>query len=176
MPAPYNIPGSKLDRAIVAYLISLNGAYTASNTFPANYFGIQNYPCVVVNSRRWTPDPVNAGCNEFQVKIEFHFSSVQKVGDKTQSARLANDKFIGNAIDALMLGDDGQTFAATCGLINTAGRALATLDATYNGDMGDFTLKRWNDDGGERGAPEEEGAAWVEIFNFKASVASFNVD
>lgn len=176
MPAPYNIPGSKLDRAIVAYLISLNGAYTAANTFPANYFGIQTYPCIVVNARRWGPDPVNLGCSEFDVKIEFRFSAVQKVGDKTQIARKTNDGFIGNAIDALMMGNDGQSFAATCGLVNTAGRALAASDPTYNGDMGDFTLKRWNDNGGERGEPDEEGCDWIEIFNFKAAVAPSNVD
>lgn len=180
MPAPYNTPGSKLDRAIAAYLISMGGLYTAKNTFPANSRASANYPYVLINSRRWTPSPVNVACREFDVNITFFFSAVQAVNDNSNAARVALDLFVGTAIDALFLSDNNQDLAATCALINAAGRALATSAdpqvAEDNADMVDFTLKRWNGDDGERGDPDIEGCAWSELFRFKADMACANVD
>ena len=174
MPFASNTPGSKLDRAIVAYLLTLGAAYTSANTCPANYNVDNTYPNVTVGCSSWEASPLYVGNQRCQFTVRFEFSAVQAVGDKSQAARIALDAFVGAVTDALSLTDDNQTLNKTCSLINEAAYALAAAQPVTDGDLADFTMIMLMNNGGARGKPDTEGTAWVEEFNYIADIACVN--
>ncbi len=186
MPPYINVLGSKVDRALVAYLCSVGGdCGTITNITPANSFRPITYPHTTVIARRATPDPTNTGSNWIDVTVQIWFSAVASPKETNyEAARVALDKRVGATADALLLtNDDGQSLKAILPLINAAARALATAVspndpnlAANNADMADFTLTAWHDNGWERGKPDESGNAWVENLHFRCLASPYNVD
>lgn len=180
MPAPYHNLGSKLDRAIVAYLISA-AAGTAADILPANSRAKKNYPVTVVQSRRGIPNPDLSGNYLVDVRVMVEYSAVQEPNEaNAEKNRVAADLRLAKTYDALMQSDNDEDLRATCGLIEAAGRALvnagSATDKANNADMADFSINGWYDKGFERGEPDQEGCAWVEVLNFQCSCVPSNVD
>ncbi len=170
--------GSQLDRAIVAYLISVE-AGTAANTYPSYCSTDKVFPNTTVKSHASAHDPDLTANEIFNVAIMAKFNAREETANP-EAKRKAADERIGLIMAALLQSDDGQTLKATARAITAAGRALATSDnatvAANNADMADFTLQHWYYKGAVRGTPEDESCAWVEVRNFQATASPSNVD
>jgi hypothetical protein len=75
----YHNLGSKLDRAIRAYLINA-GACTTDDIFTANSSAVKPLPCIIVNSHTGQPDPLNIGNYLVDVRIEIKFGAALEEG------------------------------------------------------------------------------------------------
>jgi hypothetical protein len=158
--------GSQLDRAIVAYLISVE-AGTADDTFPANGTGDKELPNTIVRSTGSTHAPMEGGNEQWTVSIMVRASAVDpETGEPSESARVALDNRVGLVLAAMLQSEDGQTLNFTADAITTAGRALAVSDPTNNADMDQFTCQAVYYNGAQRGNPDGEDAVWVEMRNF----------
>jgi len=170
---------SKLDRAVVAYLISV-GAGSDKDTFPANSIESTEYPLTVAQTLGGIPDPVLVGNYKMRIAVSVK-GSVSKFIDDTndQAARMAHDERVSDVFDALMQSDDDRTLRATARLINAAGRALAMYPvdiAAHNADMADFTIIQWLDGGFGDGKSDEAGCDWIETLYFDVIACPSNVD
>jgi hypothetical protein len=180
MAAPYSSPRSKLDRAIVAYLIA-QGVGDNTNIFPANSSRDRSLPNLTIHASGGSHEFPLSGTYRFNVRVICKYpAAIQPdAADPTNSEtnRLAADALFAAAVDALMQGESGtSTLAVTATAITTAGRDLATTDPDNHADMADFTCIQWLDTGFDGGVPEEESSAWAEIATFQAVVTSANTD
>lgn len=168
--------GSQLDRAIVAYLISVE-AGTAANTFPSYCSKEKPIPNTTVKSHAAVHDPNLSGNEVYSVAIQYrHPATLEATETNDETNRAACDLAIGTIMAALLQSADGQTLDATAAAITAAGRALATSDATNHSDMADFTLQHWYYKGAVRGDPDDDSDSFMEVRNFQAVVCPSNVD
>lgn len=186
MSAPYSNLRSKLNRAVVAYLIGA-GCGAATDVLPANSKAVKSFPNTVVKSAVAKPEVRLSGIYRITLAIKIKGSSVQSVNaSNTELPRTAFDTRVAKTFDALMQTDDETTLNVMCGLITDTGRALAAVPANAtpaqikfaadNADMADFTVEGWFDSGFGDGEPDEEGADWEEILLFDVVCCSSNVD
>lgn len=178
--APTGNFGSQLDRAICAYLIA-QGCGTAGNISPANSQPVNAYPTITVKSFSSEQDPVLTGRESYQVQIQCKTSAATETNDPNPAARAAqSDALVGQVMAAMLQSDDQNTLDYTARAITTAGRALATglniLPDSNNADMLDFTLDHLYWIGTQRGEPDDDGSAWVEIRTFKCNGSPSNTD
>jgi len=187
MAAPGNIPniGSQIDRAIVAYLASVNAGYItddlAAQILPANSPVEKGQYTIVVHAVRGQNQPERVGNKLFNIQIRIEYSAVTEVSDPNpEGARVLLDQVVGQVAYALLQSDDGQSLNYTARAITTAGRALSNTGTAQskanNADMANFTLQYLFDQGQTRGEPNEEGASWVEVLNFDATCIPVAVD
>lgn len=184
MAAPFSTLRSKLDRAIVAWLIQQG---VADSVFPANNSGIiqvADGPVVVVRSHSGFPVTADAvgGPWQFDIEVGVHGSASPQPEDANQSdqQRYELDQVFAATVDALMQSDvaDGQTLQLTADGITSAGQALASVTpvapaVNLNLDMVDFACDTWLPPTLDGGNPRVENAptnttVWKEIANFKA--------
>lgn len=167
---------SKLNRAIVAYLVSASATSPdiggEANISPENDFGTKGYPNTTVHATMSTPEVQMTGLRRIRTLITIK----GRLKKEDESLRLAFDKRVAATQDALMLSDDGQTLGYTAAAITAAGRALAVSDPTNNADMADFTCQAIYDAGEGDGVPDEEGSAAVEVLMFDIVCSPSNVD
>lgn len=177
MAAPYSSPRSKIDRAIVAYLISADVG-TAASISPAKYSSIRTLPCIIAHSHEGTPEDEMTGDYRFKVKMCVKSAIKDQPTEAAGTQAASSDELFAEMQDALMQSDNDQDLRATAVLITASGRALATSDPTNNGDMADFTCKTWYDKGfdGELAEDGNGGVFWLEIALFEAVACSANVD
>ena len=177
MAAPFNRIRSKLNRAIVAYLIE-QGCGSADDTFPENTQAIRSYPNTTVRAGVATPTVLNTGIRSIPVHIRIRGSASEdpEKKDDANDPRTLFDARLSVVYDALMQSDNGRNLKATATAITDAGRALAVSDPTNNADMADFTCQQWVDGGEGDGAPDGEGNAWEEILIFNTICSPSNVD
>jgi len=176
MAAPYHNLGSKLDRAIVAYLIS-EGAGTAGDVYPANRSGTKVLPNTTVQAFRGQPNPVCDGNYNVDVKVLVSMPAAEQPGsENTQAQRVAFDERLARTFDALHLSDDGDTLKATADAITDAGRDLADSDPDNNADMADFTCLSVLNLGFDRGEPDDAACAFVEVLTIRCNCCPSNVD
>lgn len=177
MPAPFNRIRSKLNRAIVAYLIE-QGAGTAEDTFPENSLPVRHYPVTTVRAGVAIPEPVLTGNRRVDILITIKGSAVKDPSkpDDISTARVAFDNRLALVGDALAQSDDNRTLRATALAITEAGRALAVSDPNGNADMVDFTVMQWLNSGEGDVDPDDNGTAWQEGLKFSALCAPSNVD
>ncbi len=191
MAAPYNLLRSKLNRAIVAYLISV-GAGSRNDTFAANVnrssIG-QHKPGnnTTVQATLSKPEPYLTANRRITVHVRIRGSATQSPKEPNwEAARTTFDERVGAVYDALLQSDNAQNLRATAQAITAAGRALAVADdpsnpqsvqqAANNADMVDFTCLGWYDMGEGDGEPQQEANAWEEVLVFDALCCGSNVD
>lgn len=185
-PLPPTSLRSKLDRAIVAYLISV-GIGDQTNVLPhKTHRKMDALPLVIVRSTVGMPEGQD-GNDRIRVRISILGSAgVDEDEPNPVVSRVNHDALIGKVRAALRQSDNGgATLDATCVLINVAGRALAVpadaspeaaLVAQNNADMADFTLDQWYDAGFGDGEPLDSAYAWEEVLLFDAVACELNVD
>src|ERR1035437_5076897 len=134
MPAPFNRIRSKLNRAIVAYLIE-KGCGSADDTFPENTQKNRTYPVTTVRAGVATPAVPLTGIRSVPVHITIRGSAATNPDTRVVvvDAREAFDLRLSAVYDALMQSDDNRTLRATAAAITSAGRAL-TVDASSGTD------------------------------------------
>jgi hypothetical protein len=186
MGAPYNIIGSKNDRAICAYLYSVPGlGINRTNCQPANSRQIMLYPYLTVITTDGTAEPNAPRISNWWVNVvlSFYFSATGIPAEKNpETQRVAMDAWIAPVIDALMLSQSqpaGADLKYTAAQITKAANALPNVGenniGANNADMGDYTMQDWIPAGFQRGKPEEEPTVWLEKFHFRALVCPSSV-
>jgi len=168
MAYPYSNLRSKLNRAVVAYLISQPNCGTADDITPFNTRLVNSLiqPSTTVRARAGKPRVEMSGNYDVALQITVKGTGVQDVGDTSESARLLFDLRLASIYDAMFQSDDNYTLNATAKAITSAGRALAASDPVNNGDMDDFTVLAITDGGfGDPNINEQE-CAWEEQLMF----------
>lgn len=153
---------SKLDRAIVAYLIS-KGAGTEADTFPAKRSQDKDVPQTVVYTKDLAPldGDVNSGTREASVEISITYDVVNP--DGTQTARKASDERTADVFDAL--NTQGQSTDLLCDAINAAAWARAEANPD-DADLADFSAIGIAPNGESQGFIGDKGA-WTDIIKLK---------
>ena len=188
MAAPYHNLRSKLDRAIVAYLISA-GAGSIDDVLSSRTRKARKFPNTTVKAGRGVPDPPYSGNYRVTVYVSIKYSATQEVKEPNPGlARTQFDQRVAQTFDALMQSDNQQDLHQTATLITAAGRNLAVdpnngtdpvtkQEAENNADMADFTIMQWIDQGFGSGPDEDaEGNNWEEVLMFEALCCPSNVD
>lgn len=170
MGAPYNNVPSKLERAIVAYLIT-QGAGTITDVFPSRAVAARDFPNTTVIPVRGVPVALFTGNYTFTVHILIAGSATLPTGESNpDTAWVQFEQRVAATNDAMMMSTDGQTLFATAAAITAAGRALATGGTTQqqanNKDMADFTCLQVVDGGYGNGDARSAGCDWLEVITF----------
>jgi len=160
--------GSQIDRALRALFIA-DEAVTEDQVFVVTDFRTRPEPPILdiktVSCHPVVPFTGNYTCS---VDLFFKFSAVVADDDADPgSHRREMDEFIGKVCNSLFRGDYGDGLPTVCAALETAGRALATSDATNSADMEGFSVFRIVPGGESRGFPISEeggvdGSYWVE--------------
>lgn len=176
---------SKLERAIVAYLISVDCG-DEEDIFHSMSMGTRGFPNTTVLPVNGTPEPKFTGDYRIQVWVSIKGSASTGTDETNPLAgQVAFIQRVQQTWDALMQTDDEQTLRYTATAITAAGRALAVaVDASdeaiqfaaNNADMADFTVIEWEDAGFGQGKADPQGHDWERVLMFSALAASANVD
>jgi hypothetical protein len=180
MASPFSNLQSKLERAIVAYLIS-KGCGTSNDIVPFEYEITRKSLMTTVNTGIAVPDVQFTGNYRIPVVVSVQASASEEPNATNPAAqRLAFDARVALTGDMLVQTGNGQNLQATATDINAAGRALATTgsaqDQTNNADMGDFTINGWFEAGFGKGEAKDEGCIWEIVLLFTAVGCGANVD
>lgn len=160
--------GSQLDRAIIAYLISLEVG-TSENIYPAHTSIEKVLPSITVKSYSSSHEQ-QSGVENYQVSIQCMAEAVIDSSTPT-----VIDNLVGLVMAAMLQSEDGETLDYTAAQITETGRALAVSDPDSNADMADFTLNHLYYKGAQRGKPDDDNSIWAEVRNFEAHVSPSNL-
>jgi hypothetical protein len=165
MAAPYHCICSKLDRALVLYLIE-RGAGTAADTWPAKRSLDRSPPCTIAYTERADPIP-NTGNYTCR-------AAVMVKANATDYTAAASDARTAAAFDAFYtIADDSDWDSKkVAAQITAAARAGALADPATYGDLVDFTALDVR-----LGAQEAsfEDDVWVETLSLEIDAAPSNV-
>lgn len=183
MAAPYSNLRSKLDRAIVAYLISLADPKvgTAADILPAYMSSDKPVLSTVVQSSQGPEDPPFTGNHNMAVKVRIKVPAANQPGQTNPMAnRVVLDARSAATFDAFHQTANNCDYGETARLISAAGRALATsgtvTDQANNADMVDFTCQWIQDMSIAGGEPDDEATAFVDVITFSARCCPSNTD
>lgn len=178
MAAPYNNLRSKLNRAVVAYLVSA-GCGSEADVLPFHtreLKNVQNQEAnTTVRARTGRPRVEMSGDYDVMLQITVRGSAVQEVGDDTETARLAFDDRVARTFDAMMQSENGYDLNYTAQLITDSGRGLAVSDPVNNADMYDFTVLSIKDGGFGDANPNEQECLWEEVLMFEVCCCAGNL-
>jgi hypothetical protein len=176
MPAPYHNLLSKLDRALMAYLIA-KGAGTAADVFPAKRSELKALPCTVLYSEKGTEIANNSGAYSCKTAVMVKTVAVNDIGQVAETARLASETRVAKTFDLFKQNFDapaadtsGEALATD---ITAAARALAISDPTHHADLADFTALDVIDKGIEAGFDDND--VWVDTLNLEIPCCPGNV-
>lgn len=171
MGAPYHNILSKLDRALVAYLISQN-AGTAGDVFPAKNSDNKPLPCTVCYAEKGEEVARHSGTYLCKVQIMVKTLAPDVTDATPGQARLDSDARTAKTFDCFKRNVDsaGDKLAED---ITNAARAAAVADPANNGDLADFTALDVLDKGPEAGFDEND--AWVDTLNLEIVCCPSNV-
>lgn len=167
------MPDSKLERALVAYLIGADCG-TAADVLNSMSSEGRTFPNTTIFPMSGSPEPKFTGDYRIQAWFSIKGSASQAVDAPARTAELAFRTRVQKTFDALMQTDNEQDLSYTAAAITAAGRALAT--DPNDADMADFTVILWEDAGFGQGKAEAEGHDWERVLIFSAIVASANTD
>jgi hypothetical protein len=151
----YHNIASKVDKALVAYLIS-QGAGTTDDVFAAKRAGTQ--PCppfTVVFTESWAEAQEYSGALLVKCSVEVHTNAAPDKDEDTATRVLDSDERVQATGDALM----NQTSGASDGY------GLGE-EITAAGGVTDFTCISARLVSGEQGRDEKQGE-WVDVFNLE---------
>lgn len=135
----YHQLASKLDRAIVAYLVA-EGVSPDQVYAGKDSLNIATLPAVIVATAQLNIDGGDAfsGSRVATVNIAVkHFPEAADSAAESATARLAADALLGSVADAM--NKQGQSGELLCDAINTAAWALAVSDPTNHSDLASFS-------------------------------------
>lgn len=185
MAAPYCFIDYKLERAVVAYLIS-KSVGTVTDTFPSLSVGARTYPLTTVMAVNGQEDPDWTGNTRITLWVSVKGSASQDANAADIQAQIkAFYQRVASVWDALRQTSNGNDLSATALDITTVGRATAVaVDgsaaaikfAADNADMVDFTVLQWAAIGFGQPKADEGGNAWERILQFTVLCCPKNVD
>jgi hypothetical protein len=185
MAYKYNLQ-SKLERAIVAYLVS-KGCGTNLDIFP--FESLRDRSLFLPGSTGNTTIQTSTALVDIQFTGNYRIPVLVSVqGSISQGPgatnpggpRVAFDGRVAVTGDFLNQTDNGQNLQATATDITAAGRLLATTGSAQeqanNADMVDFTINGWFEKGFGKGEAKEANAAWEIVLLFECVCCPANVD
>ncbi len=171
----YHFLDSKLDRALVAYLIEW-GAGTADNCYPALRSLNKPLPNISIHTHELSlPDgDMFSGGRIADVDIVITRSQIGESPlstDTSNSKRLAFEQMAGDVCDAL--NEYGQSSDLLCDAINAAAYAKAASEAANHSDLTDFAVD-WLIPTGESQGFTKEGN-WQKTFKLQCGVVARSI-
>jgi len=172
MAAPYHYIRSKLDRALVAYLLARNcGA--AADVVPGKCGLSLTLPLTICWTERASPIP-NTGSYTCRAAVIVNTVGPTDAGEDSATVKADSDRRAGLTFDAFRTIDDDSEWDSKkiAAQLTAAARAAAIANPAADGDLADFTALdvQFGDEEGSF-----EGAAWVEILNLTIIAAPSNV-
>jgi len=177
MAAPYHNLASKIDRAIVAYLIAQVPSL-ADCCWPAKRSLDKSLPNVTVATTDLVPADGNPFSGDRIGKVSITVKSNAPIDDPfavgfateaNAAHRAAADRLTAQVFDALNL--TGQSGDLLCDAINAAAWALAAADPDAHADLADFSLTGILPKGESQGF---EGDAWNDSSNLEVYACPAN--
>jgi hypothetical protein len=175
MPTPKHNLGSKLDRAIVAFLVA--GGITG-NVYPAKRSAAKELPNVVVGARDMDMAPGDSlsGNRAAVVTIAVRYKpeikpEINAEDDESQEQRVDSDELFAQVLDLVMT--YGQSTDLLCDAINAAAQAQAVADPTNSADLADFSVFGIELLGETRGFDDD--GIWNEMIRLRCHCAPQNV-
>ena len=174
MPAPYNNLLSKLDRALMAFVVA-GGAGTFADVFPAKRSQAKGLPDTICYSEKGDEVGTGNATRNCKSSIMVRTSGAED-GQAEQTARLASEQRVGKTFDlfktvvAGQLDTSGEDVATQ---ITAAARALAISDPTNHADLADFTALDVIDKGVAAGFDDDD--AWVDTLHLEVICAPGNI-
>lgn len=149
---PVGNTGSMLDRAVVAYLISV-GCGSTESVVPSHNSGVKGYPILIVNASDSQEMPKFSGIEMFDLKLIGRAKASNQPNESNpEQNRVTLDALIGLVMAAMTA--DAQDNVSVEQAITDAGRALATSSdhqiAANNADMAQFTVTKLEFSGSSR--------------------------
>lgn len=173
MAAPYHNLRSKLNRALVAWLID-QGCGGAGDVLPAYSVTDREFPITTVKAAIGTPEVALSGNYRIRVLITVKGRAAQThTTGKPWLARQLFDARVAATYDALMQTDDQTSLSYTAKAVTSAGRGL--LNTTEHPDMDDFTVLAWYEAGFGEAEAEDDGCDWRETLLFDAVCCASNI-
>jgi hypothetical protein len=176
MGAPYNNLLSKLDRALMAFVVA-GGAGTFSDVFPAKRSQTKGLPNTICYAEKGDEVGVGNPTRNCKASVMVRTSGAED-GAAAQTARLASEQRVAKTFDlfktqtvvAGQLDTSGEDIATQ---ITDAARALAIADPVNHGDLADFTALDVMDKGVAAGFDDDD--AWVDTQHLEIVCAPGNV-
>ncbi len=157
---------SKLDRAIVAYIIS-QGAGTAADVYPSRRSLNKELPCTIVYSEHGTDTIPYTAVFEVDVAIMVRSDPSLDYGETDEDVPREDADARTAATFDLFYADMDNLGAALGATITSYGRALG-------GDMADFTAQNVRPISVESSF-DEKGTSWTDTLNLKVLCCPSNV-
>ena len=163
MAAPWHNLHSKTDRALVAYLVSVNAGGT-DNTYPAKSSAEKNIDCIVC----WSHDAVEAapysGTYVLQTSVQVKTLAINSDTQENDEARIASELRVARVFDAFQTDIDSAGDKLGTDITNAA-HAFA-VNNPLHADLADLTILNVAVKGTECGI-EEGTNAWVDTMNLE---------
>lgn len=149
---------SKLDRALVAYLISV-GAGTENDTYPAKRSDNKDLPNTVCHSQKWRYLVPNSGVYVVTTQVMVRTDPSVDVDEVAADKKSASDERVSTVFDAFF-----------ADVINSSEILAAAITAaarnTGDEDLQDFTVDSCVAEGGDGGF-DQKGNAWMDAIDLE---------
>ncbi len=176
MSAPYHKILSKLERAVVAYIIA-QGAGTAADTLPGKNSNVKTLPVTTVWARHYDRMPEHGTEFICDLRINCKFSAPLDVGQLSDDNRAAADLRAGNVFGCFTEPDPNNSDDIP-NAITDAARAKAAADDLLDPkgpdvDLADFTCLNIVGESGD--SDHNENDAWEDTQDLKIRCSPYNV-
>src|SRR6266576_2788284 len=152
---------SKVDRALVAYLISQN-AGTADDVFPAKDSGDKHLNCTICWSERGVEDPPYSGTYVVTAQVQIRTLAAIDVNQDPEEPKALSEDRVAQTFDAFHVG------------IDSAGDKLADAitEAAHAAGITDFTVQNVSPGPITQGFDDQharamKGSAWVDAIELE---------
>ena len=120
---------------------------------------------MICDCLRWQPDEGNPGRYLVETRIVVKTPAAAQPDDATpQTERLSSEAFVAGIFDLFYNQLVQEDFTLLADAITTEARALATADATNNGDLAEFKVDE-NAFLGGSGDANSDGTFWEDVLN-----------
>lgn len=182
----------KVDRAVVAYLISASQG-SINDTYPVANSADKSLPCTIIETGDGTEEETGLGLFRHSVTVTMKYPAAlpavaegQPPPDSQTQMKAARARAAA-IIDVLRITNDQSTLDYTAQSITAAGRAMAVdqsngadpdekQSAQNNADLADFTIHWWECKGFGSPKPSEDGSYFVTEALFECVAGAAAVD
>lgn len=154
---------SKLDRALVSYLVS-QGAGTLADIVPAKRSQDRKLPLTVCWAEKGVEVQAYSGCYKCSVSILVKTVAASEAGEESGAAWAASEARAGAIFDCFKVGIDSAGDKLGQAITDAARAAAASKLAGFE-DLEDFTVLNVLEDGVEAGF--DEAGAWTDTLNLE---------
>ncbi len=177
MSAPFHKILSKLERAIIAYIIA-QSAGTASDTLPGKRSAVKTLPVTIAWGKHYERQPEHGTEFMCDLTLSCKYSAPLDAGQLDDDNRAAADLRAGKVFGSFTE-PDGNNGSDIPDAITAAARAKAAADALLSTpgpdvDLADFTCLNIAGEAGDSEASEANDV-WIDSMELKIRCSPYNV-